>query len=361
MNRRLKRTRGLLCSALAIAVTCIATVSAQAAATHVILCGSGGETEYQERFYDWGTRLHAVLIDKMGVDPERVHLLVEQRAATGETEIIAPIYPAAKPIGEASIRSLFETLRHTSTEDDDLFVYLIGHGSHIRDDSKFHIPGKDITAKDLGAMLDEIPSRATVVLNSTSSSAGFINFLSGPNRIICTATKSVREENATRFMQYFIEGIEEGSADRNHDERISFLEACEQAAELTATSYVVDSLIATEHALIDDNGDMLGSRLPIGEADDPDDRTARSPQPEGMLDGAVAARCFIKNFQFAPDVPRSLIDTYTKALDDINALKERKETTVAQTYYSELEALLLHAAQTNRSIKMFDGPDKGET
>ena len=28
-------------------------------------------------------------------------------------------------------------------------------------------------------------------------------------------------------MEYFIEGLEGGSADRNHDERISFLEACE--------------------------------------------------------------------------------------------------------------------------------------
>ena len=340
MSRTSTLIRFLLCGALAVAGVCTATGAADAAATHVILSGSGGEAEFEERFEEWATRLYTALIDNLGADPERVLLLIDQPA-----EII---------------ESTFKALRETSTCEDDLFVYLIGHGSHLREHSKFHIPGPDITAADLGTMLSAIPSRATAVLNSTSSSAGFINFLSGPNRIICTATKSVREINATRFMEFFIEGLEGGSADRNHDERISFLEACEQAAELTATSYVADSLIATEHALIDDNGDTLGSRLPIDGLLDEDERPGPN-ESATSLDGALAARCFLKDFQFDPDVPRSLIDTYTAALDDVNVLKKRKQELETAAYYAELETLLLHAAKTNRQIRTYSGTESGDT
>ena len=120
--------------------------------------------------------------------------------------------------------------------------------------------------------------------------------------------------------------------------------------KLTATSYVADSLIATEHSLIDDNGDTLGSRLPIGSTPDENERPGPN-ESKSVLDGAVAARCYIKDFRFAPGVPQTLIDTYTTALDDVSALKKRKEEMETAAYYTELEELLLHAARTNRQIR----------
>jgi hypothetical protein len=127
----------------------------------------------------------------------------------------------------------------------------------------------------------------------------------------------VDEKNATEFMEHFVQGLEDGSADQNRDERISVLEACGQGAVLTAASYLGQGLIQTEHALLDDNGDSLGTRLPI-EPDDPAKSAPRTPPPP--KDGADAGLCFVKDFLFPPSVPKDLIESYRSALNEVEKL-----------------------------------------
>jgi hypothetical protein len=192
-----------------------------------------------------------------------------------------------------------------------------------------------------------------VVIDSTSASAGFINALSGPDRIIASATKSVSEVNATEFMRLFIEGLEDGSADRNRDERISVLEACEQAAALTASWYSAESLLATEHSILDDNGDGLGTRLPI----DPVLNEALPGEPAAdNVDGALAAQVFIKDYSFPAGVPQEMIAAYLAALDEVKALRARKGTLAEPDYYAQLEPLLIQAARAHRDIRTYIGP-----
>lgn len=331
-----QRSAGLAVAALVL----FAGFAAQADAYHVILCGSGGELEYQRQFPEWSNRLKDALVTRLGVPADHVTLLTASETAEPQ---------GAKETTLDDIQALFDGLRSRIVAGDDLVVYLIGHGSYLKDTSSFHIPGPDLTATKLDGMLAELPARYTLVVNATSSSAGFINVLSGPNRIICTATKSVSEFNATEFMRFFIEGLEDGSADRNHDERISFLEACEQAAELTASWYSSRNLLATEHAILDDNGDGLGSRLPIAayfeESDDPD--TAL------VFDGSLADSIYLKDYVFPEDAPRELIDTYLAALDDVEALKKEKDSMPESEYYAALEKLLIKAARANREIRSY--------
>jgi len=323
-----------------------AALPAPAKSRHVILCGSGGEAEYGPKFREWGTRLRTVLTARFGATPDRVTLLMEPEPGNSAPDTASTL---------ENIGAVFSGLITSVTAEDDMFVYLIGHGSHLKDESKFQIPGPDLTAAALDAMLAELPARRTIVINGTSASAGFINALSGPNRVIGAATKSAAEVNATEFMRFFIEALEDGSADRDRDERISVLEACEQAAALTASWYASETLIATEHSILDDNGDGLGTRLPI----DPmlnEAPPGTPPVSAEQIDGALAAQVYLKDYSFPENAPKELITAYLAALDEVKALRARKGGMGESDYYAQLEALLLKAARANRDIRGYAGP-----
>ena len=316
---------------------------ARAASFHAIICGSGGEAAYEERFAAWGTGLRDVLLQQLGNEPGKVYLLTEA-LETG---------PRTDPATLEGIRKLFATLAESVGPEDDLYIYIIGHGTYIKRQLRLLLPGPDLTAEVLKELLDAVPAKRRIVLNSTASSAGFVNVLSGPDTVICTATKSVDEFNATEFMEFFIEGLREGGADRNYDERISFLEACEYAAEVTATWFLGEGLIATEHSIIDDNGDGLGSRLPILDAVEDAFAPGRSTSPaiqNAIFDGSLASECFLKEFTFPPNVPSDLIDEYLGTLEEVAVLKKEKADLSGEEYFQRLESLFLRAASANARI-----------
>ena len=327
----------ILLAGLLTACAVMAATNAQAAAYHLIICGSGGEEEFTNRFENWGQRLQGVLEE---FDPQNTVFLLTEKARKES-------HNAAT--SRESIEKAIADVAAFITPEDDFFLYLIGHGSFIRRESRFLIPGPDLTAEALGVMLAPIEAHCQTIINAASSSAGYINALSAPNRIICTATRSTEEFNATEFMEHFLEGLEDGSADRDHDGRISVLEACSLGAELTEAWYVGQGLLATEHALLDDNGDGLGSRLPLqappGTVIDEEGNTQVA-----VFDGARADECFLKNFAFPDHVPRELIDTYLAAIEKVEALKKEKGTLEEAEYYARLESLLLDAARANREI-----------
>jgi hypothetical protein len=302
------------------------TFNAAADPFALVICGSGGDEEFTDRFSEWGTRLYGVLTHNLGFEIENVSLLMDGEDSDSSLE---------------SIQNALGTLGDRIAPEDDLFVFMIGHGSHLSGISKINVPGPDVSADALDEWFTTIAPRRLVVINTASSSAGFINVLSAPNRIICTATKSIEEKNATVFMQYFIDGIEDGSADLNRDTRISVYEACEQAAILTRAWYESEGLIATEHALLDDNGDRRGSRL--AEPDDAD--------TDEDSDGELATRSWLRDFSFPPEVPKDLIDQYLANLDAVEELKARKESIDPAAYREQLEEHLINAARANAAIR----------
>ncbi len=300
----------------------------------LIVCGSGGDEEYSARFSEWGERLRKVLVEGLNHPEESVRLLTESGADEAGVSSLEGIRAA---IGQYAQRV---------TERDVLFLYLIGHGNYRRGAAKLNIPGPDLSADDLAIMLEEVSAGRIVVVNAASTSAAFINVLSGDGRIICTSTKSVEERNTTRFMAFFIQALEEGSADQNRDDRVSVLEICQQASSLTQAGYAGEGLIATEHALLDDNGDGLGSRLPLAPA-----------AGEGS-DGGLAADCYLKDFQFPAGTSNELIDAYRTALREVEAFIAGKPEGGGDAYYARLETLLVKAARLHRKIRS-GGSDGG--
>jgi hypothetical protein len=304
----------------------------------VILTGSGGEPLYTRTFTDWGDRLERLLIEEAEIPEGNI-------ARIGDDLSTRTI-----PVSLGGIETVFEEMKTKIQHSDELLIFLIGHGSYIAGESRFNIPGKDLTAEGLAGMLENIEVSRLILVNTTASSAGFINALSGRDRIIVTATKSVNERNATRFMESFLQGLEDGSADRNRDGRISLLEASRQAAHLTGDWFERQGYLLTEHPLIDDNGDALGSRLIPEEAEGP--MAVEMPLGEGVvLDGSLAGRYFLKDFSFPPEVPDELARRYTDALDEVERIKGLKSEKDATAYRANLEPLLIEAARAHREIR----------
>src|ERR1019366_7106008 len=123
--------------------------------------------------------------------------------------------------------------------------------------TKFNLRGPDISATDLAAALKPC-LRPLAVIDCASASGPFINALSGPNRVIITATRSGSEVNATRFGGYLAKAIADPAADLDKDGQTSLLEAFLLASRETQQFYREAGRLATEHALLDDNGDGLG-------------------------------------------------------------------------------------------------------
>lgn len=296
---------------------------ANAAVFDVIISGSGGEDEYSERFDDWGQRLRQVLIERCD-HPEANVLLVNE---TGEN--------ADGTASIKGIRNVFRSLSEQVTSGDDVFIFLIGHGSYRRQVGKLNIPGADLTAEDLDGFLKTLSARRIIVVNGASMSAPFVNVLSRVGRIICASTRSTDQRNATQFMRFFIQALEDGSADQNRDDRISVLEICTQASSLTDAWFLSEGLIATENAILDDNGDGLGTRLSDISEDD----------------GVLADRCFLLNFRVPKGASPALVAAYGKAIDEVQDLVKKKATMDSVAYYQLLERELVKAAKLNREIR----------
>ena len=105
-----------------------------------------------------------------------------------------------------------------------LWIVLIGHGTYDGREAKFNLRGADVTDLELAEWLSPV-KRQVVVINCASASGPFINRLSGPNRVVVTATKSGFEMNFARFGQYLAEAIADPRADLDKDGQVSLLEA----------------------------------------------------------------------------------------------------------------------------------------
>jgi len=123
-----------------------------------------------------------------------------------------------------------------------------------------------------------------VIINTASASAPFLAKLSATNRVVITATRSGNEQNFTRLGEHLAATIADPAGDLDKDGQTSLLEAFLTAAARVAEFYQAEGRLATEHALIDDNGDgpRHAGRLV------PRVRAVKKSQQAGAVDGLRA-------------------------------------------------------------------------
>ena len=140
-----------------------------------------------------------------------------------------------------------------------LWIVLLGHGTYAGKQAKFNLNGPDLAAGELAEWLKDF-ERPLVIVNCSSSSAPFLNALRAKGRVVITATRSGVERNYCRLGGFLATAIGDSTADLDKDGQTSLLEAWLIAARRTAAFYEEKGRLATEHSLLDDNGDGKGTQ-----------------------------------------------------------------------------------------------------
>ena len=299
----------------------------------LIVVGLGGVPEHSESFRKWGATL-AEASERLGVTPDRLVYLTD--APPDDKRV------TGKPRKEEVTKAL-QQFAGQAGPDDMVFVMLIGHGTFAGQVAKFNLEGPDMTPADFNALLGKVQAKQIVFVNASSSSGPFVEALSGPGRTIVTATRNGAEQYATLFGGPFVDALTSEAADADKNRRISVLEAFDYARAAVARSYEQEGLLATEHALIDDNGDKEGTQAPS--ASTKDGRVASvlslgSIEPTGQpSDPKVAALLAERR-----DLERR-----------VENLKLLKEGMDPAKYTSELERLAVEIARKTQEIRAAEG------
>ncbi|MGB3120728.1 MAG: hypothetical protein WBE58_18035 [Verrucomicrobiales bacterium] len=245
----------------------------------------------------------------------------------------------------SALKERIDALRAKPPEE--LWLILIGHGTFDGKQTKFAVNGPDFTDKDLAAWLKDFP-RPVVVINGASSSAPFLTSLAGPDRVVITATKSAGEIYYARFGEYFATAISgDPEADLDNDEQVSLLEAYLYASHKVEGFYTDEGRIATEHALLDDNGDGKGARAEWFEGV----RAVKAPDAKATPDGERAQQLVLvpnaADAQLSPEQRR-----HRDALEqELRALTKERATIGEEAFYTRAETLLRQLAGISATVK----------
>jgi hypothetical protein len=306
--------------------------------THaLVVVGLGGTDEYRQRFGDWAMALQAALTQKRGLAPDHVVVLAERPE-------LAPAVISGRSTRENVLRAL-TTMAAAAGPDDRILVVLIGHGTATGDEGRINLPGPDLSGADFDVALSGFATQTVAVVHTGSAGGGFVGPLSGPRRVVLSATRTARERNATEFPEFFLEALSGDGADLDKDGAVSLLEAFIFAKAEVARYYAEENELLTEHAVLDDNGD--------GEASpDPGVQAADGPLADAFRFGgsAVAPTVTVDD----PELSR-LYDERREIQGRIDQLRSRRASMNEAQYDEALEALLVELALKTRAIRAREG------
>ena len=303
--------------ALVLMVLCLCALRVRAATYYVIIAGLGGEPDYEQRFTGAAKDLDKVFKESS----ESAHVVTLMG-------------------GQATAALLRDTLGKVASDakaEDDFVLILIGHGSFDGVEYKFNLVGPDLTGAEIAQMCDRIAARRQLVVNTTSASGGSMPALERPGRAVITATKSGTEKNATVFARYWVEALEDPSADTDKSDSVSAMEAFVYAAKKTAAFYDAQKRLATEHAVFDD----------IGHGDSV--RTAENGQ--GLLMSNITVVRLGGNLQANNDpAKRAMLEKKEELEQKIDELKYKKAAMEPEDYKQQLTAALVELAKVQEAL-----------
>ena len=291
----------------------------------MIIAGAGGEEEYTELFAEWAGELAGAF---GGNAAEMVHI-------------------TNKPEDTGARKTVESTLKKwVEKPDGEIWILLVGHGTFDGKAAKFNLVGNDASDADFKHWLK--PHRGPLVfINTSSCSAPFIRSLSGPNRVVATATKSGYEQNFCRFGGYMAAALGQAGADLDKDGAVSVLEAFLIASRQAGEFYRENDRLVTENALLDDNGDGMGT---------PADwfrgvRTQKKAKGKSSADGKLSRLVFPVIPPAEKDIPAPLRKKRLTTEAKIETLRSLKKTLEAEIYYRDIEKLFLELAALNDEIE----------
>ena len=296
--------------------------------TAIVVLGAGGETPYEETF----AKQAALWKDGAVRGGARLVAIGEEAAMEGAPDDLTRLKTALAAEARGGT--------------EPLWLVLLGHGTFDGRVAKFNLRGPDLTATELALDLQPF-TRPLVIINAASASAPFMNLLKGPDRIVVTSTRSGYQQNYARFGLYLAEAIADPRGDLDKDGQTSVLEAYISAAQSVAEFYKTEARLATEHALLDDNGDGRGT---------PADwfrgvRAVRRPAEGVALDGTRAHQLHL-----LPSAAERALSAEVRVRRDelereIAELRESKDRMLIDEYYRQLELKFIELSKLYRAAE----------
>lgn len=331
----------------------------------ILILGAPGTDEYKAMFAAWAARWEEAAMKggseytvigrlKIETEPEVVSTVQEAESAeaspqdptsaSGETR-------SARMVPRYDGRSLQQLeaaigAAASMASTEPLWIVFIGHGTFDGRTASLNLQGPDVSAEQLAELLKSA-NRPVAFIGCASCTTPFVNALSAPGRVVVSATKDGNQIQFCRFGDAMSQAISGLDADINRDGQTSLLEAWLFASRRTADFYKTEGRLATEHALLDDNGDAKGTRAEVFEGDRPKPNTENADK----LDGKSAARWhFVRS-----DEERRLSTEQRQIRDALEAqveqLRRRRDTLEESDYLQQLEELMLPLARLYKSAE----------
>jgi hypothetical protein len=292
--------------------------------TVLVVVGAPGTKEYGARFSGWADRWKA-LATRAGGRPVVVGL-----DAAGSTD---------------DRQRLAEAVAREAAGPSPLWLVVIGHGTFDGRTAKLNLRGPDVSADELAVWLKAV-HRPLVVIDAASASGPFVKALSAPGRVVITANRSGHEQNATRLGGLVLDALTDPHADLDKDGETSLLEAFLVASKRVEAAFSEAGLLATEHALLDDNGDGIGTAASV----------YRGLHPTGVPEGAVPDGRRAHQMRLLPSEPeRAMPEDLRRRRDQLELevlrLRDGRAKLSEDEYYRRLDPLALELARLYRKAE----------
>jgi hypothetical protein len=309
----------------------------------IIIRGAAGTDEYGEMFDSWSERW-----------------VKSAEAGQARTLRIGPVgprndafrLPGTTKAADADRKQIEQALRDAASQAQskrliELWIVLIGHGTFDGRSARFNLRGNDVGSEELKKWLAPV-SCPVVIANCASASGPFLKALAGGNRVVITATKTGSENNFARFGEFLSEAVGDPEFDLDKDGQTSAFEAFLSASRRTLAFYEAEGRLATEHSLLDDNGDGLGIRADFFRGV----RLVKKVQGGAVVDGRLAHQ-----FHLVRSISEQQLSPETRRVRDrvelaVIQLRDRKSSFDNEdAYYAQLEELLIDLAKAYESAK----------
>lgn len=305
----------------AIACALLVTTAAQAAEQTrvIVVVGASGTDQYGKMFAEWRQRIVAA-------------------AEQAEAEVVVV---GGETASETPDRLTLQRVLEQSGDAKQLWLILIGHGTFDGKTARFNLRGPDFSAQELAQWLEAVPCPAAII-DCSSASGAFLEQLSGERRLVVTATKSGYEHNFSRFGDYFSRSLADPQADLDKDDQVSLLEAFLFASRRVEEFYAGENRLATEHALLDDNGDGQGTPADWFQGV----RVVKQTQDaQKNPDGPRAHQLHLLLSSAERQLSPEAVARRNELEQQLAALRERKADMAVDEYYQAVEAIALELAR----------------
>jgi hypothetical protein len=292
----------------------------------IVVTGATGGEPYAQKYENIRTQLVRTLRETFGYRTDHVFVLAEDEG------------DGIQKATRENVQHVLADLRKRLTKDDQLFVFLMGHGTTgDGEEAKFNLVGPDLSASEWADLLKPVPGRL-VFVNTTGASYPFLRKLAARGHVVLTATDSAAQQFETVFPEFFVKAFEDDAADVDKSGRVSIWEAFTYASSAVRQSFEQKGQLPTERPLLDDTGAGVG-------------RDAQAPGADGVL-----ARITYLEAEPALDLPAdaglaTLIKRRLAMESALDELKARKESMPPDLYEAELERILTELARVSLQIK----------